>query len=150
MINIHYKKGDIFRVLEKDVVYLHSCNSQNVWGAGVSLSFLKNFPEAYKIYKSKLNNPGDGYVLKSGEYNVACLITSKFFGQYKDPPKKIIKQTYTALINMLSSIPDKDITIYSPKINSGYFATPWEATEKVIKLVCSKSDKNITWVIWEL
>lgn len=149
-MKILFKKGNMFENLDKEVIYLHSCNAQGHWGAGIATEFKKNFVEAYISHKKMRNETGDGYVLRSGDYRVACLITSKFYGQFKDPPKKILIQTYTALINMLRSIPDKDITIYSPKINSGYFATPWEATEKVIKLVCEKSDKNITWVIWEL
>lgn len=149
-MKILFKKGNMFENLRKDVVYLHSCNAQGHWGAGIALEFRDKFKKAYLDHKKIKNSVGDGYILKDGDYSVACLITSKFYGQFKDPPKKILVQTYTALENMLRSVQEKDITVYSPKINSGYFATPWEATEKVIRLVCGKSDKNITWVIWEL
>ena len=144
-----YKKGDIFEKLVEGIIYVQSCNGQNIWGAGISLKFRKNFPDAYQIYQKKKNRVGDGYIVNHGKYLIGCLITSEFYGKLKDPPKKILVQTYTALQNMFQTISEKEITIYSPKINSGYFATPWDATEKVIIRACENIDKKIGWVVWE-
>jgi O-acetyl-ADP-ribose deacetylase (regulator of RNase III) len=149
ILKISYKKGDLFHNLTDKAIYLHACNSQKIWGAGVSIYFKKYFYKAYLEYKSKINNPGDGYIVNHDTYKIACLITSEHFGFRKDSPKKILVQTYVALQNMMNKISEKDITIYSPKINSGYFATPWEATEKVIIRACEKTDKNINWIVWE-
>jgi len=144
-----YRKGNLFNDLNKDVIYLHACNAQGLWGAGVAILFKMKFPDAYLAYIKKGNKCGDGYIVRHQDYKIGCLITSKYYGKRKDSPKKILVQTYTALQNMLNTISENEITIYSPKINSGYFATPWDATEKVIKLACSKTDKKITWVVWE-
>ena len=149
-MDIVYKKGDIFKELKKDIIYIQSCNGQNIWGAGISLKFKKHFPDAYQVYKKKKNSVGDGYIVKHKQYKVGCLITSKYYGKRKDSPKKILVNTYIALQNILSIISENDITIYSPKINSGYFATPWDATEKVIIRACEKMNKNINWIVWEL
>jgi len=144
-----YKRGNLFSDLNKDIIYLHACNAQGHWGAGIAVQFKKFFPKAFEDHKRMLNNPGDGYLVGHDDYKVGCLITSRFYGARKDPPKKILVQTYIALQNMLNTISENEITIYSPKINSGYFATPWDATEKVIKRACEKIDKNINWIVWE-
>lgn len=149
-VKLTYTKGNLFSNLTEDVVYLHACNSQNVWGAGVSVLFKKHFYKAYLDYKRKNNKCGDGYVVSHMGFRIACLITSERYGKLKDPPKKILVQTYIAVQKLLESLPDKEVTIYSPKINSGYFATPWVATEKVIIRACEKIDKKINWIVWEL
>jgi len=145
-----YRRGNLFDKLDKDVIYLHACNAQGLWGAGVATQFKMTFPDAYLAHIRKSNKCGEGYIVHHRDYKVACLITSEHYGKRKDPPKKILVQTYTALQNMLNNISENEITVYSPKINSGYFATPWDATEKVIKLACSKVNKKITWVVWEI
>ncbi len=147
-MKIEYRRGDLFQDLQDKVIYLHSCNSQNIWGAGVALKFKDLFPKAYSVYKSLDNNPGDGYVVSHDNFKVGCLITSKFYGKLKDSPKKILVQTYMALQKMLESIAEDEVTIYSPKINSGYFNTPWDATEKVILRACAKTNKKINRVGW--
>jgi len=148
-MEIRYKKGNLFNNLDSETIYLHACNAQGHWGAGIAKTFKTIFSQAFLAHTRKSNNCGDGYVVSHNEFKIACLITSEYYGKRKDSPKKILVQTYTALQNMLNTISEDEITIYSPKINSGYFATPWDATEKVIKLACSRTDKKITWVVWE-
>lgn len=148
-MEIKYRKGNLFQDLNTDVVYLHSCNAQGHWGAGIATQFKRIFPDSFLAHVKKKNNPGDGYIVNHMQFKIACLITSKHYGRLKDPPKKILVQTYIAVQNMLNDIVEDKITIYSPKINSGYFATPWDATEKVIIRACEKTDKKITWVVWE-
>jgi len=147
-MKLDYKRGNLFKDINSEVVYLHACNAQGQWGAGIATQFKKIFPKSFVAHTKKINNPGDGYVLNCGGYKVACLITSKYYGQRKDPPKKILVQTYMAILDMLEELPEGSI-IYSPKINSGYFATPWSATEKVIIRACEKINKNIKWIVWE-
>jgi len=142
-MEIVYRKGNLLKDLNKEVVYLHACNAQGHWGAGIATQFKSTFPKSYLEHTQKNNNPGDGCITRHDDFKIACLITSRYYGKRKDPPKKILVQTYIALHNMFNTISEKEITIYSPKINSGYFATPWEATEKVIKRACEKTDKII-------
>jgi len=147
---LDYKKGNMFEKLDKDIIYLQACNAQGHWGAGVALEFKKYFPLAYRDHKKMMNRTGDGYLLDNNGYTIACLITSEFYGVRKDSPKKILIQTYLALYNLFRRISYEEIKIYSPKINSGFFNTPWEATEKVILRVCKKTNKNINWTVWEI
>ncbi len=150
-MKLNYKKGDMFSNLDNNVIYLHSCNAQGHWGAGIAVLFKRIFPEAYEEHIRVVNHPGMGYLVNHQDYKVACLITSKHYGRYKDSPHVILNNTKISLTNLLNSIPDKDIKIYSPKINSGYFSTPWDKTSKVIEEVCSDFlEKNINWVVWEL
>ena len=160
MLNLTYKRGDLFSELsikrdlfyfkEKKPIYTHSCNAQNVWGSGVAKAFLKYFPNAYQQYHNTNNKVGMGYIVKDGEHQIGCLITSNRYGVLKDIPPVILRNTEKSLSNLLNSYEEKDMLIYSPKINSGLFAVPWEDTENIIKKVCEASDKNIEWVVWEL
>lgn len=147
-MELEYKRGNLFKDINVGVIYLHACNAQGHWGAGIATQFKSIFPKSFVAHTKKSNNPGDGYVLDCGSYKVACLITSKHYGRRKDPPKKILVQTYMAILSVLEDVPE-GATIYSPKINSGYFATPWDATEKVIIRACEKINKNIKWIVWE-
>ena len=148
-INLLYNKGDLFKDMNKDAIYLQACNAQGHWGAGIAIQFKREFMKAFIAHTKKRNKCGDGYIVKHDQFKIACLITSEFYGRKKDSPKKILVQTYVAIQNLLKDIDEDNLLIYSPKINSGYFNTPWYATERVILRACEKTDKNIEWVIWE-
>ena len=148
-MKIIHKKGNLFKDLNTNIIYLHSCNAQGHWGAGIATQFKSIFPKSFLAHAKRRNKPGDGYIVKHDDFDIACLITSEFYGKRKDPPKKILVQTYLALQNLFASISEEEVTIYSPKINSGFFATPWYATEKVIVRACEKMGKKVNWVVWE-
>jgi ADP-ribose 1''-phosphate phosphatase len=146
---IEYKKGDLFSELNKEDIYLQANNAVGNWGAGVAVAFRKNFPGAYEQHKKINNKVGMGYVLEDDGYKVGCLITSRLYGRQKDPPIQIAINTYTSLLNLYRNL-EKDTVIQAPKINSGYFAVPWEFTEWIINEVGSFfPSKNIKWVVWE-
>lgn len=149
-MEIIFKKGNIIENIDSAAIYLHSCNASNNWGAGVALCFKNKFNKAYLSFIREKHILGECVLVEDISCKVACLITSKGYGSLKDPPRDILKNTYTSLIHLLKKCDDKDITIHSVKINSGLFETPWEATEKIIRLACSKFEKNIKWFVWEL
>jgi len=148
--NIVELKGDLFHYLNKDDIFLHACNAQGNWGAGIARQFAFNFPKSYEAHKKKSNRVGKGYILDNDGYRVGCLITSKYYGLRKDSPKQILINTYNSLLSLFSSIEDDSFVVQSPKINSGLFATPWDLTSKVIERAISKfENKDITWVTRE-
>ena len=149
---LEIKKGDLFSDLanKKNVILVHSCNSKGVWGSGVAKIFHAKFPAAYLQYRDTPKIVGEGFIVTENGYRIGCLITSKSYGEYVDPPRKIADSTYTAIKSLLESIPEEDIEIHSPKINAGLFKTPWQWTKKSIVKACEESGKNIKWVVWEL
>ena len=128
MSSIIELKGDLFLYLNKEDIFLQSCNAQNTWGSGIARQFAFNFPKSYESHKKITNKVGMGYILEDDGYRVGCLITSKFYGMRKDNPRTILVNTYNSLLNLFSSIEQDSFVIQSPKINSGLFATPWDLT----------------------
>ena len=151
MSSIVELKGDLFLYLNKEDIFLQSCNAQNNWGSGIARQFASNFPKSYESHKKITNKVGMGYILEDDGYKVGCLITSKFYGMRKDNPRTILVNTYNSLMNLFSSIEQDSFVIQSPKINSGLFATPWDLTSKIIERAISKfEDKEITWITREI
>ena len=150
MLNIEYKKGNLFANLKEGAIHLHACNGQGKWGPVIAEQFKKRFPNSYLAYSKLPNKVGEGYILEEDDYKVGCLITSKYYGKRKDPPKKILVSTYLAVQKLLESTEEENILIQSPKINAGKFATPWDKTEEILIRACEKVGKEVTWIVWEL
>lgn len=139
--------GDLFSA-PKGVVLAHACNTKGRWGSGVAAEFAKRFPRAYADYQRycKENGAkalGTCYLTQEKGYYIACLFTSKDYGQFVDPPEKILRNTQTAMNQLLAMLPD-GFPIHLPKINSGLFRVPWQKTLKILK----KLDGNFT--VWYL
>ena len=150
MVEFKYRKGDMLANLDKASIFLHANNSKGRWSRGIASSFAKKFPGAYLEHRNRVNKVGTGYVLEDKGFKIGCLITSKGFGAFVDPPKVITINTYHAVKSLLESIPDMEVVIQSPKINSGLFKTPWQWTRKAITKACRESEKKVIWVVWEL
>lgn len=149
-----FKKGNMFDNIEKDVILLHACNAQGVWGSGIAVEFKKRFPKSFEEYslcckmaKAHLPRGATGKCIVTKD-NVGCLMSSFDYGSNKDDPEVILKNTELALKD-LSKYYEPSI-IYSPKINSGLFNVPWERTEAVIKKWLENEGKGFIWVVWEL
>ena len=144
--------GDLFTDLskKKNFILLHSCNAQGRWGSGIAKTFHSKFKNAYEQYRTHPKKVGNGFIVSENGYRIGCLITSKGYGKYVDPPKQIAESTYIALKELLENVSDTDIEIHSPKINAGLFNTPWQWTKKSIVKACEESNKRIKWVVWEL
>lgn len=152
LLDFQVIKGDLFSDLanKKGVILTHSCNAQGRWGSGVAKVFHSKFKQAYELYRTHAQKVGDGFVVEENGYRIGCLITSKGYGAFVDPPKKIAENTYLAIKALLDSVPENEIEIHSPKINAGLFNTPWSWTKKSITKACDESDKKIKWIVWEL
>ncbi len=148
-MELRYVKGDLFKVAPKEAYLLHACNCQGAWGAGIAKAFKLYYPMDYIKYNQYCKNTedisGTVFITKN---NIICLFTSEHFGKETDSVEVILDNTKLALKELETALP-KDSLIYSPKINSGLFATPWEDTEKLInKFLEARSD--VTWVVTEL
>lgn len=153
---LQYKRGDLFTATGDNLVFVHACNCQGSWNAGIAVQFKARFPIAHKDYRD-LCHKHDIRLLGMGIYHkradstepaVASLFTSNDYGKRKDPPSKILSNTKRSVACLLSVLP-KDTHVCSPKINAGLFAVPWEDTEKVI-LQCLKLRPDVTWTVYEL
>jgi ADP-ribose 1''-phosphate phosphatase len=126
---IYYVNDDLFSA-PLDMLLVHACNCQGVWGSGIALQFKNKFPEEYRIYKNFCVE-SDAYPSVSLVANrIGCLFTSRAYGKHVDSPEDILRNTKWAIIDLLSKTTMK---IAMPKINSGLFNVPWEQTEAVLK-----------------
>ena len=157
---IIYKKGSLFEAPE-NAVLVHSCNAQGVWGSGIAKEFSNRYPNSYESYKTilqmLLNPVGQAFVLgRENNHRVGCLITSNNYGSFKDSKDEILKNTRTALLdilgstNKLSCYIGLDEEIHSCKFNSGLFNIPWEETEKILVDVMKETGYSKDWTIWSL
>lgn len=143
-------KGDLFKVAPKKAFLLHACNCQGSWGSGVARSFQIKYPNDYKQYREVCElgvGPGDVFISDS---NIICLFVSDWYGKFVDGPFEILKATKACLERLESFLMlPTGSTIYSPKINSGLFRTPWKDTEALI-LAFLEVRPDITWYVCEL
>jgi ADP-ribose 1''-phosphate phosphatase len=71
-------------------------------------------------------------MIPAGDYTIACLFTSKNYGQFVDKPDKILKSTETAVADMIRQNVDNK-PLHTCKINSGLFNVPWNDTKALLK-----------------
>ncbi len=87
-MSLKIETGDIFNVIanRSDVVFIHGCNAQGVFGSGVAKIVKDIYPEAYKFYKEVHKKQGLhlGQVIlvqtNSGP-TIANAITQEFYGR---------------------------------------------------------------------
>lgn len=146
MSNITYIQGDLFQLAPKDANFAQACNCQGVWGAGIAAQFRNKFPLSYKNYVDYCISTNDtiiGTTLVHGQ--TVSLLTSVDIGKAKDSPDLIIKNTRSAIVDLIISYPH--ITeLHMPKINAGLFAVPWYDTEEVLL----EFDDLLYFVVYEL
>jgi ADP-ribose 1''-phosphate phosphatase len=143
---LEVRKGDLFQGAPDTALLVHACNSRGIWGRGVATEFKKRFPKAYKDYANWCSEENRlGKSLITGR--VGCLVTSRNYGCYCDPPHLITQNTQKAINDLLSKN-DHFTEIHSPMINAGLFRVPWTITEKIIKV--SIFNRPIKWVVWKL
>lgn len=150
--NISYRKGSVFKA-GPGAILAHACNAQGSWGAGVALQFKKKFPKAFEDYKKWCEKDPEVLVgsylkLKEETNTVVCLFTSAGYGDRKDTPEDILKNTETAVRDFIMTVPYKGV-VHSPKINAGLFNVPWNKTEAIIKS-CLNNRPDVQWVVWEI
>jgi len=157
------KEMNLFDAPE-DALLIHACNTQGVWGSGIAAQLKKAYPDAFMQYSKwcllakMMGNPdllaGTAAVaMDKGGRNVGCLFTSVGYGNAVSPPAIILKNTEAALRDLFDNayslktsfkVPLKEI--YSNTINSGFFKTPWEDTEVVLRKVL-EDYPDINWTV---
>lgn len=129
-------KGDLF-LAPKGSIIIHSCNTKGVWGSGIAKQFAKRFPKARDTYAQVCQEKGASLLgtcllIPAGDYTIGCLFTSKNYGQHVDKPVKILENTETALLDLISQNVDNK-ELHMCKINSGLFKVPWGDTKAILK-----------------
>lgn len=138
---IVYHKGSLFDA-PGNAILGHACNCNGIWGAGIALEFKRRFFEEYLCHRKLCmdwSNKLAGTFSKHGR--VVCLYTSRGFGKLVDRPDLILLFTEKCVndLEQHSNISE----IHIPKINSGLFKVPWDATAAILE------KSNILFHVWE-
>lgn len=129
-------KGNLFDAPEGSII-IHACNTKGVWGSGIAKAFAQKFPKARDIYARVCEMKGASLIgtcllIPAGSHTIACLFTSKSYGQYVDPPARILKATETAIADLIRQNVDGK-SLHTCKINSGLFRVPWPQTKAILR-----------------
>lgn len=149
---ISYKKMSLFDAPNGSYI-VHACNSQGVWGSGIAVDFKRLYPQAFEVYHRACQGNskfalGKSWSIWDKTHNVVCLIVSEGYGKTKSSEEEILKNTEMALRSHLEYVKNNDKNckeIYSNRFNSGFFAVPWNKTEKVLQKVLK--EYNINWIV---
>ena len=160
MSNIIYVTGNALTDPAKGSFVAHACNTKGVWGSGIALEARHLYPGYYQTYRllcrdrqfaDDLISTAQIMISPSQKINIVNLFTSKNYGVHVDRPKTIIANTRDALTDMFTQNPLIK-TVCMPKINSGAFKVPWEATESVLRefddkefIVYTREIKTTKW-----
>lgn len=138
MGNIQVIKGSLFDAPNGSML-IHACNTKGVWGSGIAKEFKSRYPEAYKLYRLHCKTYGDTLIgtcyiirLEHLATPIACLFTSRGYGNKVDKPELIVENTVDAVAHMIA-LNVTDLPMCMCKINSGKFGVPWNITEFVLK-----------------
>lgn len=146
---IKYREGSLFDA-PKGGLLVHACNAQGVWGSGIAKEFKKKFPTSFeeqKMYCDMADQTGNALITSE---NVGCLFTSRGYSTGKDNEEVILKNTKTALEDLLSTFNGlrENYFIYSNKFNSGLFGVPWGHTEILLHETL-RAYPNVTWIVYK-
>ena len=106
MSKITYITGDIFTA-PPNTILVHACNTQGLWGAGIALSFKKEYPAQFKVYEAHCKElhgqtlVGTCLLIPGEKHDIACLFTSKKYGRGKDSPEEILSATQMAVGDLM-------------------------------------------------
>jgi ADP-ribose 1''-phosphate phosphatase len=134
-------KGDLFDA-PKGSIIIHACNTKGVWGSGIAKAFAQRFPKARDIYAQACQEKGASLLgtcllIPAGDYTIACLFTSKNYGQFVDKPAKILESTESAIADLIKQNVERK-SLHTCKINSGLFRVPWNDTKAILKATDSE------------
>lgn len=136
MGNVITIKGNLFDA-PKGSIIIHAVNCMGVWGSGIAKEFAVRFPKSRDLYTKLCLEYGPSligtcFLVPAGDYTIACLFTSKNYGQFVDSPDKILKATETAIADLIRQNVDLK-PMHTCKINSGLFRVPWPKTKAILK-----------------
>jgi O-acetyl-ADP-ribose deacetylase (regulator of RNase III) len=153
MKNIIYKRGNIVKAKEQNI--LHGCNCQGVMGSGVALSIKNNFPKAYRQYKKYIKHNGKDnifgsiQIVKCDNKNIFNLFTQKYYGKlHKKFDYNNFNQIIVKLVDEVLNNKKYKNEIALPRIGAGRGKGRWDKIEKIIKK--NTKDKNIQATIYIL
>jgi len=164
-ISLTHHTGDIFAAPDSSVL-IHACNTKGSWGAGIALAFKTAYPNAYTAYHtrciSKSVQTGTCLLIAPCETDtgpkhwIACLFTSKAYGRKKDAPEEILRNTGSAVKELLVQVmqaregEEKVGGLRMCRINSGKFGVEWERTKVVLEGIrLEGSGGGINIEIWD-
>lgn len=151
---IEYKQGSLFDA-PKNVILAHATNPYGVFGAGIAKIFRERYPKSYLCYVDACQKQDmtGGLFVAPAEHGhlMACLFTSKGYGNGKSAERDILAFTRTSVDFLLKYASKYNLEIHSNKFNSGLFSVPWEKTEAILKeLLDMEQYKGVEWVVWSL
>lgn len=169
-MTIEHRTMDLFDA-PAGAVLAHACNARGVWGTGIALGFMRRFPDAYRMYSKYCRTghqdvAGHALLINAGGIparEIACLITSRDYGDRRDSEAEILLHTSEAILSLEMELQQRSLTrdsagaagaeaalaldrmgerpreeVYMPRINSGMFAVPWEKTEAILQELVGK------------
>ena len=148
---ITYYKGSLFEgaLSFANSILAHACNCKGVWGSGIAVEFKERFPKVFNqyaydcaVYGDKLSGTTRIY-RASDKDDIACLFTSRDYGDKRDEPLRILRYTESAVADLVIYARMTNRSILMPKINSGRFAVPWEETENLLNTRFSRRNFNV-------
>lgn len=164
MSKLTYRRGNMFEHLTGKELIVHACNGQGVWGSGFARQLADKYPEAYEEFRDYLElqlkkySASGFYKITSHEVDninyqtqhIGNCVTSLGYGDMRDLPPEILMNTRISVYSMLKDYCSDEITVFSPRINSGLFKVDWDKTEKMIIEAIDMSRKKVNWVVWDL
>ncbi len=164
-ISLTKHTGDIFAAPDHTVL-IQACNTKGEWGAGIAVAFKTAYPNAYNAYRehclasATAVQTGTCLLIAPCETGtgpkhwIACLFTSAKYGQKKDGPDEILKNTELAVRDLLVKLKEARETreqvgsLRMCEINSGKFGVQWERTEGVLEGISLEEGRSVEIEIW--
>ncbi|OCK84060.1 hypothetical protein K432DRAFT_274495, partial [Lepidopterella palustris CBS 459.81] len=159
-LTLTHHTGDIFAA-PAQTLFIHACNTQGSWGAGIAAAFKDRYPRAYQAYHShclsKHVRTGTALLIPPCETDpsrpkhwVGCLFTSARYGRRKDGPEEILANTGPAVRDLLRQVGEGRGVVGARvcKINSGKFGVPWSRTLRVLEEVVVEEEWLGSMEVW--
>lgn len=133
-------KGDLFKS-PKNVALAHCIGSDAIMGAGIAVTFVKEFPFMRTELQNLQNLPvGSAYLYSGGDRPVINLVTKAI--SYGKPTRGSFSQSILAMKELLIQEGMKEVAF--PLMGSGLDRLDWGISEDFIKAVFADTDIELT------
>jgi O-acetyl-ADP-ribose deacetylase (regulator of RNase III) len=141
-MKIQTKVGNLLDVTSGHIV--HGCNAQGVMGSGVALAVKEKYPEVFKDYRDRYENPtrfgltlGEAYAvtIQGTKLTVWNAITQEGFGRgVRQVSYDAIQTCFAKIDNLAKQYADYfPAEIHIPAIGAGLGGGNWEIIREIIE-----------------